>query len=207
MMKNKYVINSIFPTPVYISQRDPLDSTEEKEIRKIIEKGMYFNYGNSSSKNSYIFDNKLKELKEFVEQHLKIYVEQVITAAGVNLYITQSWINVTKPGEFHHNHYHQNSIVSGVFYISTEEDDAITFTDPNDRIKSQIKFKGEDINDWNSPHWTYPFNNNDLALFPSWLEHCVSPNKKATKDRISISFNTFAKGLFGEKRDLTELIL
>ena len=56
----------------------------------------------------------------------------------LDFYITQSWINITKPDEFHHEHFHTNSIISGVFYISTEEDDAITFSNPNIKTKGLI---------------------------------------------------------------------
>ena len=46
-----------------------------------------------------------------------------------------------------------------------------------------------------------------LLVFPSWLKHGVEPNEKATTDRISIAFNVFAKGNFGERGSLNELIL
>ena len=60
---------------------------------------------------------------------------------------------------------------------------------------------------WNSTKWFFPINTNELILFPSWLAHEVAPNKKATTDRISISFNTFVKGILGSKTSSTELIL
>ena len=205
----KYEINNLFPSPVYIVKRDSnLSSKEEKDIEDIIKEGMYKNTGNSTSNNNYIFNGKLKKIKQFCEQQLKIYVEQAINPKEeLDFYITQSWLNVTKPGEYHHHHSHQNSIISGVFYISTEEDDKITFTDPNRKIKEKILFEQKEFNLWNSTTWFFPVNNNELILFPSWLSHQVLSNEKATTDRISISFNTFVKGRLGIHKDLTELIL
>ena len=207
----EHVINGIFPTPVYITERDSnLSPKEEKEIRKIVKEGMYKNAGNSTSNNNYIFNNNdnLKNLKQFCEQQIKIYVKEVIVPkVELDFYITQSWLNVTKPGEFHHEHSHPNSIISGVFYISTEEDDKITFTDPNVRLKELIKFETKEYNLWNSTTWFFPSNNNELLLFPSWLQHNVEVNEKATTDRISISFNTFVKGNLGERKNLNQLIL
>ena len=55
--------------------------------------------------------------------------------------------------------------------------------------------------------WSFPVATNELILFPSWLSHQVRVNEKATTDRISISFNTFVRGTFGSRKDLTELIL
>jgi uncharacterized protein (TIGR02466 family) len=208
-MVNDYIINGIFPCPVYIVKRDSnLSLKEEKEIEKIIKEGMYRNTGNSSSDNSYIFNSKLKKIKQFCEQQLKIYVEQVINPKEeFDFYITQSWLNINKPGEYHHNHSHPNSIISGVFYISTEEDDKITFTDPNHSTREVLKFKPKEYNIWNSTNWFFPTITNELILFPSWLNHKVEPNEKATTDRISISFNTFVRGTLGNRKSLTELIL
>ena len=202
-------VHGVFPCPVSITKRDTnLSPEEEKEIEDIFEEGMHKNEGNSTSNNYFIFNTKLNFLKRFCEEQLKIYVKTVINPKEkLDFYITQSWLNITKPGESHHNHSHANSIVSGVFYVSTEEDDNIKFTDPNNRAKGILKFEPEEYNIWNSDTWFFPVNTNELLIFPSWLVHQVDPNEKATTDRISLSFNTFAKGIFGDTKNLTELIL
>ena len=202
-------LHGIFSIPVYIAKRDSdLTSNEEKDISSIVKEGMGKNTGNSVSENSYIFNDKLEKIKEFCEQQLKIYVEQVIVPKKeVDFYITQSWLNITKPGEYHHLHTHQNSIISGVFYIAAEEDDKITFSDPNTKLKGMIKFEKKAYNTVNSDTWWFPSIANELVLFPSWLNHQVNVNEKATKDRISISFNTFVKGNLGSQTNLTELLL
>ena len=204
-----YQIEGIFPTPIYIAKRDSdLDSTEKKEIEDIIDKGMWSSVSHSVSQNNFIFDTKLKNLKEFCEQHIKKYAEEILNPKQeLDFYITQSWLNITKPGEYHHKHSHSNSIISGVFYISTKEDDNITFSDPNAKVKELISFESKEFNLWNATIWTFPATNNALILFPSWLDHGVNPNKEATTDRISLSFNTFVKGTLGLRKDLTELIL
>lgn len=207
-MHTKKIID-LFPTPVCITNRDSdLTLKEKKHIKKIIMKGMNRNYGNSSSSNTYIFNRHLQELKEFCEQQIKAYVEEVISPKKeLDFYITQSWLNVTKPGEFHHEHSHPNSIISGVFYVETVEDDKIMFFDPNSRVKKLIKFELENYQTWNSASWILPVKNNELILFPSWLNHAVEPNEKANANRISISFNTFVRGTLGNQEGLTELIL
>jgi len=204
------MIHHIFPCPVYIIKRDSdLTPIEENEIEQIVKDGMRPNVGNTISINSNIFNDKLKNLKQFCEQHLNIYVKEVINPKEEqDFYITQSWLNITKSGEYHHDHSHQNSIVSGVFYVSTEEEDQIRFTDLNNKIKSLLKIKQKEWNLWNSAHWFFPSITNELLLFPSWLDHAViERNKQATTDRISISFNTFVKGTLGSQLDLNELIV
>ena len=211
---NNHTIHSAFPCPILFTKRDTdLSPEEEKEIEDIVKEGMNiytYSGSNSSSNNTNIFDDgKLKKIKQFCEEHIKIYVEQVINPKEeLDFYITQSWLNITKPGERHQSHWHSNSIISGVFYISTVEDDSITFRDPNQRIKETIKFdEPKEYNIWNSVSWNIPVGNNELILFPAWLEHSVKPNEKATTDRISLSFNTFVKGTLGNRSNLNELIL
>lgn len=203
----KFMINNLFPTPVYITRSDS-DLTSNEEIQKIIKEGMIDNDYNLSSENNYIFHENLKELKQFCEHHIKAYVKEVISPKEeLDFYITQSWLNVTKPGQQHHQHCHPNSIISGVFYVSTEVDDSITFVDQNWTLKEMIKPEIKEFTIWNCPLWFFPVTAGELVLFPSWLQHKVQPNEKATTDRISIAFNTFVRGKLGNQKDLTELII
>ena len=65
----------------------------------------------------------------------------------------------------------------------------------------------KEFNIWNSGTWSFNTNHNMLILFPSWLEHGVEQNEKATTNRISLAFNTFVKGTIGMADALNELIL
>ena len=214
--QNEVELNGIFPVPIYRAYRDSdLDSTEEKEVEDLIEEGTYKSNNQPTgqvrsfapSNNTYIFDGRLKKLKEYCEKHIDTYVKDIIaTKEELDFYITQSWLNINKPGESMHQHSHNNSIISGVFYISTEEDDQIKFTDPNVKLKEYISFDQE-FNVWNSSTWTYPVRNNLLILFPAWLDHGVTQNLNATRDRISLAFNVFVKGSIGIQGKLSELVL
>ena len=209
MTQQSFGIKGIFPCPVYFAHRNSdLDSSEIKDIEDIINEGIHPSVSNSVSQNNFIFDTKLKNLKEFCEQHIKKYAEEILNPKQeLDFYITQSWLNISKPGESHHQHWHPNSSISGVFYIKTVKDDEILFHDPNHKIKRMLIIEAKEANSFNLDAWRQSVNTFDLLLFPSWLEHSVSKNKKATEDRISISFNTFVKGTLGKKTDSTELIL
>ena len=209
-MLDDFEMIGIFPCPIYVARRDSiLDSTEEKEIEDIIKEGLHKDGDlGYHSNNSHIFDTKLKNLKEFCEQHIKNYVKEIITPKEeLDFYITQSWLNVVEPGGSIHRHWHANSIISGVFYPTVEEDDQIHFQTPNARLKERMFFEAMEYNPWNSSDSFFAAEKNNLMLFPSWLEHSVRPNEKATRDRISISFNVFVRGIIGTERTLDELIL
>ena len=208
-----YKIHGIFPCPVYIVKRDSgISLKEKKDIKDVIggdmhkaSGGMRQNFGNSISEDTYIFNSKLKEIKQFCAQHIKIYVEQVISPhINLDFYITQSWLNVTKQGESHQKHSHSNSIISGVFYISTIENDTVCFHDIHTNLKEQLHILSRTQHKFNSAERILSVKALDLVMFPSWLEHHVNLNE-TTVDRISLSFNVFAKGIFGHINNLNRL--
>ncbi len=54
--------------------------------------------------------------------------------------------------------------------------------------------------------FSIPQENNNLILFPSSLTHMVE-TKEGNNTRISLAFNVFIKGIIGDNKNLTELIL
>ena len=211
-MDPDYGIHGLFPSPVYITKRDLGGVEEDKEIADLVKEKKIEctdpdNRG-SYTENTYLFATNLKKLKEFCEQHLKIYTKEVLKIDDkIDFYITQSWINVLEPGGNIHSHWHANSIVSGCFYVATGDDDSLMFSDSNKRLREMISLQQKEFNIWNSTEWFVPSNDNELLLFPSWLVHGVIPNEQQTKDVISLSFNTFVRGTLGSNEGLTELIL
>jgi len=196
-----FKIQNIFASVLYTAQRETPMSSAEKENVKNITEGI---------DDSHILNTieSLATLREFCEQHIRIYVNEIIKPKyKLDFYITQSWQNIFHPGGTLGGHTHPNSIISGVFYVSAPKDDQLFFHDPHWNFKHPIEIEPEEFTPWNSQTWPFPVNNNDLLLFPSWLAHEVQENKVATTDRISISFNVHAKGMFGSEERKNELIL
>jgi uncharacterized protein (TIGR02466 family) len=114
------------------------------------------------------------------------------------LYITQSWLNKTKPGEYHHLHHHTNSYLSGVLYISCLPNDVISLEDRTYGLYNNMRFQKKKITTWNVQQITLNVVEGDFVLFPSWIPHSVNVNETKNKERISFSFNTFPIGELGE---------
>jgi len=148
------------------------------------------NHSNSMSSSTDWLDGK--EIKTIIEAELNYYFYEVLQVVpDTEIYITESWANKSTPNEQHHRHNHPNSIVSGVFYVDTDEYTGnIVF---NTSQYSQIEFQVKESNIYNSKTWSFAPMIGTLILFPSSLEHSVTKNL-SKKDRISISFNTFIKG-------------
>jgi len=198
------VIHSLFPTPVAIYKLDR--ELTEKELSFIKSQETRANTGNVTSTDNTILRNySMTKLRDFIESNVSEYFKSIYSPKhDVSLRVTQSWINYTEPGQYHHKHAHPNSFVSGVFYPqANRETDKIYFY--RDGFQ-QIKFPPSDWNIWNSESWWFEVGTGDLILFPSSLIHMVE-TVKGEDTRISLSFNTFPVGLVGDEMDLTGLKL
>jgi len=158
---------------------------------------------NHHSKETYLFDTfteEFKDIKLFCEFHIKQYLEDISGADTdiVNLRITQSWLNNTKPNEHHHSHSHANSYISGVLYINCLPNDNIVFENRQAGIyDGTLQFKQKKITRWNAHGFSCPVEEGDLLLFPSWVPHHVVVNETKYEERITLSFNTFPIGEMG----------
>jgi uncharacterized protein (TIGR02466 family) len=203
-------IQNIFPTPIFQTRLNREFTKEEIEVAHDNEKEHNKNYGNSNSKNNYVLNNpKLANIRTFLETSVAEYAQEVLTPKNkIGLYITQSWFNYTSPKEFHHQHWHQNSIFSGVLYFNgSGESDKITFhKEVYQRVTGSLEITPEEYNEYNSMTYWFPCVTGELFIFPSNLQHSVEKTKSASK-RISLAFNTFVSGDLGNANLLNHLVL
>jgi len=201
------IIRHLFPEPVYSSELDRALTKKELETIAKYKKETNSNAGNITSSENYVLENKaLNNLKKDLHTKVMDYFDKVICTDNlITPYITQSWINYTKSGQFHQRHYHSNSLVSGIFYIGADKKvDSISFYKTH--LDDEIKLNINKYNIFNSSSCTFPVETGNIFLFRSSLIHGVD-KKKGNNIRISLSFNVFFKGTIGNKKDLTELIL
>ena len=196
-------IDNLFPIPIgWYHHKEGLTKTEKKFLIEDQEEKP--NEGNTTSKfRRILHDKKCENLRQFIEESVENYFDQVYKPKmDVEPYITQSWCNYSKKGQWHHKHAHPNSFVSGVFYVQADVTDKIMFYHPN-RYRP-INIAARDFNCYNSESWWYGVQTGLLVLFPSSLEHHVPP-VESEQTRISLSFNTFLKGMVGDNDSLTGL--
>ena len=141
---------------------------------------------------TYIFDTVLKgsKLVQDITSCMNQYCRDIL-GEEPNLRHTQSWLNVNPPGSSHHKHFHSNSILSGVLYLQVDDQTGkfLVHREDNNRISKEIK----NYNQYNYKYLFFEPKQFELYIFPSSLSHSVDENK-STKDRISLSFNTFYYG-------------
>jgi len=198
-------IYNLFPLSVMVCKDNYDFSKKEMSfIKKLKTQKNKGQGGNARSVSTDILNDKIfKKLKKFILERINIYThEHMKFVDDVELYITQSWINYNDKTEFHHKHHHPNSIISGVLYI--QGDAPINFH--MDKSIFPLTFKCKEYTVHNAQTYWLGVETGKLFLFPSTLEHSVSRNE-FDKTRISLSFNTFAKGNIGTAEELTSLQL
>ena len=200
--------NNVFPAFAYpiVLCGDRYDFSAD-ELAWIDDLEMIENVGNRVSEDDRILDSEaLGALRAFIDERILLYKRELLRIPDDNeIYITQSWANRAEPGQFHPRHRHQNSIISGVMYL---DENAKGGLPPIRFHRAQelfpLDFAYDELNDFNATCKTFDPQRGMLILFPSLLEHDVEPNASETP-RTSISFNTYARGRIGGKRQLTEL--
>jgi len=197
------IVHTLFPSTVCFFElgRD----LTNKEINFIMKQKQKPNEGNTTSVNDNLLKSKtLEKLNKFIMDCFNTYASNVLRIKdNVSLDVTQSWANFTKKGQYHHKHNHSNSVLSGVFYVKATEglDKIMFFKEGYD----QIKLEPQDFNIHNSDSWFFNVKSNQFAVFPSSLTHMVPATE--TEERVSISCNTFPKGMLGDTGKLTGLKL
>jgi uncharacterized protein (TIGR02466 family) len=203
-----YTLSGLFPTPVQQGNIGRPFTQEELDFIKLHGEPdrIHKNMGNTTSNNRYILkEPEMKDVLEYINTSIKNYVANVIIPRHpVEFVVTQSWLNYTKDGEYHHKHAHPNSLISGVFYFDADfEKDKIYFFKDG---YQQIKIPTDTFNLWTSDSWFFQVKTGDIMLFPSSLTHMVE-SKKGDNVRTSLAFNVFPKGYIGHEEELTALHL
>ena len=198
-----YTVNPLFSVPLYstvIKNTEGFSSLMDEEITYSRD-GVKF-----ISEDTYLLDKeKYKPLKNEIMQHVNSFVSEL--NSDIELRMTQSWVSVCKPNQYHAMHCHPNSVVSGVLYLGRGSDlEDITFYRGFDTADSPWQFmqKSENAsNAFNALQCSISVNVGNLLLFRSNIPHSVNRNN-SQHDRCSLAFNTFITGRFGNRENLTE---
>lgn len=194
----------LFPTAVGLF--DLGRDLTETELKFLKNQKTTANIGNTTTvKRNLLEEKKLNKLKNFITASIDEYFKTVINPVqDTSLRITQSWCNYSEKDQWHHQHSHPNSFISGVFYVQASKgQDKIFF---HRKLLPLLRTPPKEWNPYNSETWWVEVYTGRLVIFPSSLEHRV--DKVCTNEtRISLSFNTFPTGNFGDDSSLTGLKL
>src|SRR5210317_971047 len=132
-MNNKYSIQTLFPTPVYVSKLDIdlkpyIDLSLKEEHIKISNNTSHRKDHSLKSKSSFVLEEKKYiYIKNEIIKHINTYTKNILKCTN-SFRITTSWFTYTNPGDESYIHRHRNSVFSGVVYLQCSKDSGnITF--------------------------------------------------------------------------------
>jgi len=197
-MTDNFKVHEFWPTPVYESYV-PVKS----EWLNFVEKS---EYGRAKSNTSdytndrYILNN-LPDLKEKLFFHVNLFTEKYLKVKNTQFYFLNSWILKHYKNDSAQPHFHTNSILSGVYYLQTENNSGdLKFIKKPDEQRIFPTAISPDYSEYdytNSDDLSFKPKKGSLLIFPSNLTHGVAKNE-SEKIRYSLAFNIFCKGIFGK---------
>jgi uncharacterized protein (TIGR02466 family) len=195
----KFEILSLFSKPIVCLNEDKIDLDNAILSGKELDFVRTESY--DVSVDTYVLNRpEFADLKKIAESSIEFFVRDVCRIANnIEFYITNSWYNKFKHMDSMRKHHHNNSMISGVIYLQTNESSGpISFH--NDHFSNQLFPPNVDMeyverNIFNATQHTYLPKPKDIVLFPSYMLHSVGTNRE--NERHCIAFNAFVRGSFG----------
>ena len=125
-----------------------------------------------------------KELVDEIILKAKIFLVELGHLQLINtIQVTNMWANINLPGDFLFPHVHNDSVLSGVFYVKTYPGSKINFFDNITSMAPQPAIR----NDLNWDMCSYDCTPGEILMWKSDFVH--GTRKQDTGEKIAISFN------------------
>ena len=189
-----------FPTPIYIAdiKHPTLNQELERDIIAWSNKDNGVIRTNVQGWHSTTNMHERPEYKKLVDMlyacQKTVYEQEYYESEPV---LGNMWANINPPGGSNRAHQHPNSLWSGVYWIKTPKNCGHLKIDDQRSAAAMVRPKQKE---GQLPSRLYRETHYEpiagrCIMFPSWLMHCVDPNK-SNDIRISVSFNFLQKGMF-----------
>lgn len=134
-----------------------------------------------------LFEQNIPEVSDF-NLKFNTTLNQVGKELGFNqVELHNSWANIQYPGDAIRKHSHNFAKISGVLYLNTDEKSSkLYFYNPNLLV---VNHEYDFLNNSNFEYYSIVPKNNQLILFPGWLQHGTDYERNESNERISLSFN------------------
>lgn len=202
----------LFAVPLCKTRIEPCTEQEMEYLTTGIEYKERLHSIAWNSVDNYILDDpKVADVKRKVMEQVNEFLLGYLDVHPKHeFYMTTSWMNRYQKNHYAQMHYHSNSLISGVLYLTDCEETAdIVFHKDKSNTNIFTDTVNIDHNDFfdtdNKRSYLYhqremrlspkPF---DLILFPSMTNHSVDVNVQTEKTRYTLAFNTWVRGTIGD---------
>lgn len=202
----------LFAVPLCKTRIEPCTEQELDYLMHSIEYQERLHSIAYNSVDNYILDDpKVADVKRKVMNQVNEYLLNYLDVDPKHeFYMTTSWMNRYQKNHYAQMHYHSNSLISGVLYLTDCEEtaDIVFHKDKSNTniFTDTINVDHKEIFDTEHKRsYLYhqremrlspkPF---DLVLFPSMTNHSVDVNGTNDKTRYTLAFNTWVRGTIGD---------
>ncbi|MCB0328795.1 MAG: hypothetical protein KDD70_04005 [Bdellovibrionales bacterium] len=199
------MIDSLFHTLIYhkklLNNRSKLFAELQEEafqIRDFDEDGVAWSerhypggFTSYASRNDlHYMSSTFHALEERIRPCVYEFAEELgYDLSGLELSISDMWLNIMGPGCVHTGHIHPLSFISGTYYVQVPPGaSGLQFEDPRLGFQMACPPKRKKLQQSQQTFVTHKPTAGGLVLFESWLRHEVPPHI-ADDFRISVSFN------------------
>lgn len=185
-------IRTWFPKPIFKATNILVDKLPyfETQIKQVVGK----NHGGQrkdmvaaitfQTANDLHVNPNFKELVDEIVLNAKLFLIKLGHLQLINtIQVTNMWANINLPGDFLFPHVHNDSVLSGVFYVKTYLGSKINFFDNIASMTPQPSVR----NDLNWDICSYDCTPGGLLMWKSDFVH--GTRKQDTGEKIAISFN------------------
>ena len=159
----------------------------------------------------FIIDQKFDRINKLLNSYQEFYTKEIV---GIENQFTMvhSWMTKNMNSSRHHNHVHQNAMLSVLYYFNENLDDylmaniffrqkALINVFPNHHFRfdhTKVKTK------YNINELDIPIKNHTVLVFPGYFEHGTRPSQN-TCVRYCLGTNYFVTGKLGSISEYTFL--
>ena len=141
--------------------------------------------------NNLLLQPEFKEMKIWVEECAKDFLDNVLKMEYEEFFLTESWMNISGKGGYQKIHNHANSIISGVLYLKSKSEHP-----PLEFKKQKIEFEPfislaehYKLGNPNTAHTlAFPCTENTMLIFNSHLHHGHEASV-IEEERVGIAWN------------------
>ena len=183
------MIKDLFKIPILEADLNTDIKTLKKHCLKIKKSSATVYVSNTGYQSPPLrLDHIFKLLLENIRPHLSKFYH--LLDIPQELTLSNFWVNINHHRDYNKRHDHPRSLISGIFYVEVPNNSGdIIFINPTKYfLYSEALTNTQTKSPYNNSWVAISPTNNQLLLFPSYLEHEVAANQ-SKKDRISISFN------------------
>lgn len=197
------VIYPLFSTPVYVNN---VGDFARPDIKALEYSTSEYSFQSSVDKNV-LHRPEFMHVHDIVLREVNSYARGVLAVnKGIEFYVTNSWINIHRRGQYAAPHVHNNSLLSGVLYLQVNEasGDLVFQRDIHSLVPfpPALDLDMDFFNLYNCKSWAHKPKANDICMFPSVLMHAADPNQ-SDEERWCLAFNVFVRGDFGPLHQLS----